>query len=143
MSSIPLIPYCCIFSSEMLWSSVSNAFCKSIKTPQRNCLLSVALSIWTWSKLWDTFWLNCGHWHKVLNFDQLLYQFKIRVKIISLMSSKNALSIWTWSKLWDTFWLNCGHWHKVLNFDQLLYQFKIRVKIISLMSSKNDNSLIL
>ena len=24
-------------------------------------------------KIWDTFWLNCGHWYKVLNFYQLLY----------------------------------------------------------------------
>ena len=47
-------------------------------------------------KIWDTFWLNYGHWYKVLNLYQLLYQFKIRVKIIFLMSLENDNSLTLW-----------------------------------------------
>ena len=59
-------------------------------------LLLINMMFWTWSKIWDTFWLNCWHWHKVLNFYQLLYQFEIRIKITFLMSSKydNSLTLW-------------------------------------------------
>ena len=47
-------------------------------------------------RIWDTFWLNHGHWYKVLNFYQLLYQFKIRVKIIFVMSLENDNSLTLW-----------------------------------------------
>ena len=38
---------CGNFRSNMLWSTVSNAFCKSTKTPQTNFLLSIAFSIFS------------------------------------------------------------------------------------------------
>ena len=44
-------------------------------------------------KMWDTFWLNCGHWYKVLNFYQLLCQFIISVKIIFFDVFKNDNSL--------------------------------------------------
>ena len=69
-------PQDCIFN-RLIISKIYEVM-MSISTWDREPFWTYPLNhIWSWSKIWVTFWLNCGHWYKVFNFYQLLYQFEI------------------------------------------------------------------